>query len=320
MRWPDRAFPWLVPAVQQGLEVLRRKPEAVIFSTSPPPTAHLVAACLARLTGRPWIADLRDPWTSREARGWPWQAAESALERQVLRGARRLVTVSPELAAHLAGYHGRPVDVITNGFDPATEDAAPRRPRARLTLTYTGTIYRPQQDPELLLGGLARLRAAGELPPGAVDLRFFGADLGDVPLLAERLGVADCVSTHAWVSRAEALARQRESHALLLLDWAMPEGVGVLTYKVFEYLQARRPVLAVGPRCGTALAALLAETGAGTLCTTPAEVAGRIGALLSEHRATGDVAFAARPEAIERYSARRLAGQLAALLGSVLEP
>ncbi len=61
------------------------------------------------------------------------------------------------------------------------------------------------------------------------------------------------------------LALQRDSEALLLLiPDAGGRGRGVLSGKVFEYIAARRPILAAVPPDGAA-AELIRETGAGVV-------------------------------------------------------
>src|SRR5207244_7291022 len=82
---------------------------------------------------------------------------------------------------------------------------------------------------------------------------------------AESLGLGDRLELHPYVPRRRALELQRDSDALLLL---IPEaggrGRGVLSGKVFEYLAAERPILALVPPEGAA-ARLLNETGAGVV-------------------------------------------------------
>ena len=86
-----------------------------------PAVGHLVGLALRRV-GVPWIADLRDGWTYDPPRGaWPTRAqaaADAALERAVLARADRLVAVTRPIADDLAERLGRPVAVVTNGFDP----------------------------------------------------------------------------------------------------------------------------------------------------------------------------------------------------------
>ena len=75
----------------------------------------------------------------------------------------------------------------------------------------------------------------------------------------------DRIELIPYAPHRRALELQRDSEALLLL---IPEadgrGRGVLSGKVFEYLAAERPILAVVPPDGAA-AELIRETGAGVV-------------------------------------------------------
>lgn len=83
-----------------------------------------------------------------------------------------------------------------------------------------------------------------------------------------------------YAPRAESLRLQRDSEALLLLvPDAGGRGKGVLSGKVFEYLAAGRPILAVVPPDGAA-AQLIRETGAGVV-VAPDDIGG-IGEALQE--------------------------------------
>ena len=100
---------------------------------------------------------------------------------------------------------------------------------------------------------------------------------------AESLGLGDRVELLGDVSRRRSLELQRDSEALLLL---IPEsggrGRGVLTGKIFEYLAAERPILAVVPADGAA-AHLVRDTGAGVVVASD-DVEAMRGALLDLHR------------------------------------
>ena len=58
---PDRWVSWKFDGVRHGLRLIRELRPAVLWSTFPIATAHLIAAALQRRTGLPWIADFRDP-------------------------------------------------------------------------------------------------------------------------------------------------------------------------------------------------------------------------------------------------------------------
>jgi glycosyltransferase involved in cell wall biosynthesis len=76
-----------------------------------------------------------------------------------------------------------------------------------------------------------------------------------------------------YAPRREALQLQRDSEALLLLiPDAAGRGKGVLSGKVFEYLAAERPILALVPPDGAA-AELIRDAGAGVV-VAPDDVGG----------------------------------------------
>ena len=68
-----------------------------------------------------------------------------------------LTSVGPAWTQRLADLHGKPAEVIYNGFDPHDfpRDAAPA---PDFTITYVGSLYYPEQDPEPLFQALAAVR------------------------------------------------------------------------------------------------------------------------------------------------------------------
>jgi len=83
-----------------------------------------------------------------------------------------------------------------------------------------------------------------------------------------------------YASHRRALELQRDSEALLLLiPDAEGRGRGILSGKVFEYLAAGRPILAVVPPDGAA-AELIRQTGAGVV-VAPDDIDGIEQALVS---------------------------------------
>ena len=116
--------------------------------------------------------------------------------------------------------------------------------------------------------------------------------------------------------RRRPLELQRDSEALLLL---IPEaggrGKGVLSGKVFEYLAAERPILALVPPEGAA-AELLRETGAGWVADPddPAAIADALSSIASEWERGALEARSLSPEWRARLDRKARAGELAALL------
>ncbi len=145
----------------------------------------------------------------------------------------------------------------------------------RFRLTHAGSFF-GKRDPRPFLRALASSGLED------VTVRFLGDFRPADREFMESLGLADRVELVPHVPRRESLRLQRESDVLLLL---IPEaggrGRGVLSGKVFEYLAAERPVLAVVPPDGAA-AQLIRDTDAG-LVAAPEDVDAIRDALVELH-------------------------------------
>src|SRR5207302_1752875 len=111
----------------------------------------------------------------------------------------------------------------------------------------------------------------------------------------------EVVELNDMVGRDEVLQREMESHVLLLLGWSDPEETGQHTGKLFEYLGARRPILAVGGNRGV-LTGVLNETKAGVHALDKAQLREYILTSYREFRDYGQVRYRADPGVVEQYS------------------
>jgi glycosyltransferase involved in cell wall biosynthesis len=306
---PDNFALWITPAVRAGHRLLKDEPVDAIFSSSPRPSVHVVAATLSRLSGVPWLADYRDPWTTYQFRRYPTAAHRAAhrwLEAQALRAAAAVSGVNQPILDDLLARHpqlaGR-THVLPNGFDRA-ELADEVSLGDGFWFVHTGRLYGRERQVEGLLHGFASL-------PDDVRLLFVGVDESKVRPAAERAGVWRRVRVEPPVPLSRSLGLQRAASALLLVNGRRPES---MSSKVFEYLQAGRPIFAVSP-AGSAARALFAEVGGGT-CVLPDEpTAGQLAAFVQAVREGRTPAV--DQAALERYELARLTARLAALLDGI---
>jgi glycosyltransferase involved in cell wall biosynthesis len=269
VRMPDLTDFWVKPALAWARTQSGDPSWDVIVSSAGPYTAHLVGWQLRREGRAPfWVADFRDLWTENHIFPglFPFTVLERFHERRVLREADLLATVTEELAGKLRARTRRPVEVIYNGYDPDSLrllSSAPFFPEDGVCrLVYPGTWYPQGQDPTPLLRALHALRTQRPDLAGRFALVVAGWSGPQWRDLAGRHGVGDLVQVLGVLSHEETLRLERDASALLLLDWHDPTQ-GVLTGKVFEYLSAPGPILAVGGAADSALAQLLRRTGRG---------------------------------------------------------
>lgn len=312
--YPDEHKIWYPFAIDMGQDLLRRERFDALLSSSSPVTAHLVAQKLKARHGLIWIADLRDLWTQNHY--YPYSPIRKMIERRLelrtLSLADALVTVSAPLAEQLGKLHkGKVISVIPNGFDPEEVGSAPLT--KEFTITYTGQLYQGKRDPALLFRAVAELISEGKVHRSDIKIRFYGSTEYWLEQEVRYYKLNDVVSMHSHVPREEALIRQRESQLLLLLNWDDPRERGVYTGKLFEYLAARRPILAVGGPRGV-VTELLLETNTGIHVSSYVELKHILAQLYEEYKTCGQVAYHGCEGRIAQYSHRAMARRFAELL------
>ena len=257
---PDEGVPWNLTAIPAAIRIVRQEGIDVVITTSPPGSVHLVGAAAKRATRARWVADLRDSLVAhphRDATRLLVRAKEQgqhAIARLVTSQADGIVTVSDAIAAEMRERNPRArVVTIANGSDFDDFDGLEYHSSAdRFRITHTGSFF-GKRDPRPFLTALARV--------DGVVARFVGDFRASDREWSAK--ILDRMELIPYAPHRRSLELQRDSEALLLL---IPEaggrGRGVLSGKVFEYLAAERPILAVVPPDGAA-AELLRATGAG---------------------------------------------------------
>ncbi|MFI7069449.1 glycosyltransferase [Micromonospora sediminicola] len=291
---PDPQLNWIRPPVRNFDRFAAGWRPDIILVSGPPFSGFVVAATLARRFRVPWVADYRDLWSvgnDHWVRTPLRRAVDERLERRVLRTVAACVTISEPLAETIRRTFGVRTHVVMNGIDrrpvPAGAAATPAGIEASsgtLTLAHTGYIYPGKRDPGPLLDAIAVLGPDA----GKVHVIFAGEDHGIVRAAAERAGVTDSVTLLGQVSPEKSWRIQADADALVLLMWNDPRDAGTMTGKIFDYLQARRPVLLLGYADGVA-ARLLRDRGAGVVANDPAAIAARLREWLAVKERTGRV-------------------------------
>ena len=293
LNFPDGQIGWYPFAVREGLRVIREEAPVLIYSSAPPATGHLVAARLAALTGVPWVGEFRDPWTDNPNydRAPALRSLERRLEERVMSTARAIVAVTPDRATQLGQRFGKPVVTVTNAYD--REDYPRDTPLLpTFTITFTGMVYPGRQTARPLFDAIARLAAAAELPEGFL-VRLVGRNVQAIADEARAAGVAAYVRVFDQVDRRAALAMQVESTLLLLLLWT-EGGDAWYPAKMFEYLGAERPILALGPASNEG-ARLVAERNAGLVSLDAGRIEDALRAWLALYRKGGTTAITGMP-------------------------
>ncbi|MBX7245519.1 MAG: glycosyltransferase [Candidatus Sumerlaeaceae bacterium] len=269
-RWfliPDDRVGWVTFASAASERILRTQRVRYVVTTSYPNSAHLVGLHLKRRFKVKWVADFRDGWTQNPYFGKGptglHRAVNRMLEARVARKADLLITVSEPIARHLRELSGRDnVHVIPNGFDPADLADLPREHFDKFTLAYTGTLFM-QRSPENFFAAVRGLLDEFHGLAEHFQVVFMTQFKPEHEEAIRHLGLGDVIVNRGLGTYREALALQASADALLVLEGPAENSEIMLTQKIFEYLAARKAILAVAPP--GALADTLRRSGCGVV-------------------------------------------------------
>ena len=247
---PDRWSTWWFGGVFSGMREIRRAKPAVLWSTYPITSAHLIGATLARLSGLPWVADFRDPMINgdypsapMQRKTWQW------LESLVMRTATRCVFTTERAAEVYRQRYPVAADkchVIENGYDDeAFEGNLPKRDGVaedQLLLLHSGIIYPRDRDPSAFFQAIAQLIDTGVVERKRLVIRFRAPHHGDeVAALASQYGLADVVDIAPPIPYREAIAEMMAADLLLVFQGSHFNSQ--IPAKIYEYLRTGRPVM-----------------------------------------------------------------------------
>jgi len=307
---------WVLPAYSAGKRLVKENHIDLVFSSCSPFTAHIIARLIQRKAKCHWIAEYRDPWSNNPwvngRAGWQvWFRKQ--LEKRIVRHANCITLVNEKMRDYFvegASYlDAGKVVASRHGFDPEQFDEARALPVAhpqdRMVITHTGLLggYRP---PGPFLDALAQALSEGLLPRDKVELRLLGAveELSDgkdlQQLIAER-GLDGVVKVLGAVSHTEAMAQQLSSDLLLYLQTRTDGGAIFASAKIFEYIGAGRPILAVSE--DSAGTEVLRKVGGATIIS-PAD-SGEISQALGRYFASwrnGDKGAAPDPNRVNYFA------------------
>jgi len=317
---------WYPYAVKKGFEIINRHSIDVIFSSYGPSTAHLIASQLHKKTGIPWVADFRDFWAMEpnHPKTQPFQLLEEWIERRVVKGSSMLTTVSEPWARQLEAFHSKRAVVVTNGFD--AEDYVGTVPlTSKFTLTHTGHLQHwDQRQLPHLFRAIDELRQEGKIHSNNFEARFFGGDIfgssrNSALSLAEQMGIEQLVTVHGYIPFKESVKVQKESTALLLSRDNNPVSRGVYSGKIFEYLGAGRPILAMALK-DDVIDQLLSESGTGKVVNQKDEIKFLLRQWINEFEKDGRIVtnYAPKAEVIERYTRKAQARKIAKVFDDII--
>ncbi|NNE77678.1 MAG: glycosyltransferase family 4 protein [Pricia sp.] len=311
---PDARKYWVKPSVNFLSQVLEKEDIQTMITTGPPHSVHLIGLSLKKEHTLNWLADFRDPWTSigyhkKMKLSKSSQRKHKELEHSVLNRADTVLTTSDTTRREFENLTKQPIKVITNGFDSDYGGGADLD--ENFTISHIGSLL-TGRNPKNLWKVLSQIAAENSVFRTDLQLEFMGVVSQDVMDSLYRYELGPYIKMRGYGSHAEALRRQRQSQLLLLVEIDSEETAGIIPGKLFEYMAAKRPILAVGPKNWEA-GEIINETKSGRLFDYNAHEELK-DTVLQWYTSFKKETLVSKSENIEKYSRRALTSKLANLL------
>mgnify|MGYP000087220524 CR=1 FL=1 len=246
LRW----VPW---AILRGRKIVKQEKTEILYTSGPPHSCHLIGLALQTLTGLPWVADFRDPWTRQawidEETKQTWHHRwKMKLEHRVITSAHRIILNTDEMRDDFSAFYSdipsKKFTAIYNGFDPEDTLKPPNKVENQkvFTITHAGSLYK-KRTPMGFLKALSELIDEKKIASDKIRVRLIGrCEIDGVQAEIDRLGLKSCVELIAWVTHEESLQAIAASDLLLLIQ----PGTGLqIPGKIFEYIMLKKNVLAL---------------------------------------------------------------------------
>lgn len=268
---PDPRVFWVRPSTNFLIDTIKTNQIDAVITTGPPHSLHMIGMKLKEKTGVKWLADFRDPWSKWELldtlhmTSWAKRRHRS-LEARILSNADKIVTISPRFEQDFRSLGARKTSVITNGFDPDDfRDAENIAPAGKFLISHIGTID-DLRDPRPFLTALKALLPAHQQLQKDIEVLFVGQVSPKLIEEVEKdLELSQVVTIRPYVPHSEVFKLYKRSSVLLLVLANATNAEGNVPGKLFEYLAAQRPVLAIGKVEGDS-SSIIRDANAGTTC------------------------------------------------------
>jgi galactitol-specific phosphotransferase system IIB component len=246
---PDARFLWIKPSVSYLEKYIVENNIDTIITSGPPHSLHLIGLQLKQKLDLKWFADFRDPWTtigyhkSLRLSNYATQK-HKLLERKVLNAADAIIVTSKTTKTEFEAITKKPIAVLTNGYD--IETIEPQKLDTKFSLAHIGSFL-SERNPMILWEVLVEL--INDVPEfkSHLEIKLIGAVSQEVLETISQFELNAYLNNLGYISHKEAIAHQRKSQVLLLIEIDSVETKSIIPGKLFEYMVSNRPIVAIGP-------------------------------------------------------------------------
>jgi len=314
---PDARKFWIQPSVNFLSNYLENNHIDAIITTGPPHSMHLIGLELKKKLGIKWISDFRDPWTEIDYfQQLPLTKKATKkhhdLEQEVLRKSDMVVVVGETMKEKFL-KHTKRIKVLTNGFD-TIKTSLTQELDQKFSITHVG-LMNSDRNPTILWEVLNEISNTNPDFKNDLRIKLIG-EIDDAVIQDLKVFVHEIIERIPYLDHKDVSKYQASSQVLLLSINEVPSAKGIITGKIFEYLQAKRPILAIGPEDGDA-AMILKNANAGTIVGFKNKTALKA-TILNLYKDYKEGVLFVKSVNIEQYHRKNITSQLAEVIKKVV--
>lgn len=250
MRFPG-AFWWSDSTiVKEGLKLIKAESINIIIATHPFSITLKVASILSNKSGLPWVADMRDGWSSyyygEYKYGTIYYKILVLLERYYLNKASRVVSINETLAKTFEVNQDK-ITVIPNVFDSDLRYCTNIKPanEKKIIFGFAGSVHK-NHCWDIFFEAMTNFKT--EIQCKRVVIEYFGGSFGVVLEKTIEAGLPeDLVHDNGYVDKQFLNKQLLQMDILLVFGFKGAFGDTVTTGKIFDYIELGKPIIVVGP-------------------------------------------------------------------------
>lgn len=226
----------------------------VINAVSNPPQLQIVGLAVSELSGVPYLAEFRDPLVKNPEVD-PTSVSgrlRAILESFIVRRADQIVW-GDGIQVQDDYFDREYGDVATPkwyklpylGFDQSKFENAQSQTFDRFTITYAGSFYDGWIEPYAFLEGFQTFIDDQELSPSDVQFLVYGDWDETYTDAVKDLGILEFITTNDFIPHDDLIPHLKGSDVMLYIGGDDPRNRLSLPSKIWDYLGAGNPILAV---------------------------------------------------------------------------
>jgi glycosyltransferase involved in cell wall biosynthesis len=241
--FPDARCLWIGKGSRWIAKFIHTHQPDWLITTGPPHSVHMMGYAYRNHPKTRWMADFRDPWVdffvNQALPMTPWTGKRhQKWEKKIVQAARVVLTTTPSLKARYQKWNPQ-TEVLFNGFEKLHQGALSKD----FMLCYAGSL-KSHQSAEVLWQAMESVALQMPSFTQHAKVHMFGQTdphlKNKVPHSVTEMIVWQGYQAKSVVDKALASAR-----VLLFFGNDHPYSEQVINAKIFEYMAAGRPVLAL---------------------------------------------------------------------------